>query len=153
MFDILVERYWPHLLGLCCAGIFYWTSLTITPAIGKELFAAVLSAASVCAGFLTTALTVLMTLGSTDIGKRLRASDRLDDLFDYLRDAIVASLVTSLLCIVGFFFFNGEDPGVGTIPSSIFVGVTIFAGCCIWRIVPILLSIMRQLSTPEDKQG
>ena len=151
--SILVERFWPYLLGLCCAGIFYLTSFSITSSMGKELFAAVLSAASVCAGFLTTALTVLMALGSTEVGKKLRATDRLDDLFNYLRDAIIACLITSLLCIVGFFFFNGEDPGVGTIASSIFIGVTVFAGSCIWRIVPILLSIMRQLSEPEDKQG
>jgi hypothetical protein len=154
MRDTLVfERYWPTAIGLGSAIAFYYTDLTITSAIGKELFAAVLSAASVCAGFLTTALTVLMSLGSTEIGKRLRATNSLDDLFNYLKHAIVACLITSLLCIIGFFFFNGENPGVGTVASSTFVGATVFSGCCIWRIVPILLSIMRKLSEPEDKQG
>lgn len=150
--SLLVERCWPWVLALCCAAASYRVSLSITSAIGKELLAAVLSAASICAGFLTTALTVLMALGSTEIGRRLRAAQQLGDLFSYLRTAIISCLVTSLLCMIGFFFFNKGD-AIPAVPTSVFTGVTIFAGACIWRIIPILLSIMEHLSQPEDKQG
>ena len=146
------ERYGPAAAGCLVAVCWFAWKQTIPDHIAKELLAAVLSAAAICAGFLTAALSVLMTMGSAPVGRRLKKRNRLTDLFTYLRKAIFSCLILCALCIFGFFVYE-KDRGISTPPSTVIIGVIAYSGAAFARIVPILISIFEQMSAPLDKAG
>lgn len=146
------ERYGPAAAGCLVAACWFLWKWTIPDHMAKELLAAVLSAAAICAGFLTTAVSVLMTMGATAVGKRLRKRNRLPDLFTYLRKAIFSCLILCALCIVGF-FVHVKDEGISTIPSALLLGMITYSGAAFARIVPILITVFEQMCEPTDKNG
>lgn len=146
------ERYGPVVAGTLVAVCWFVWKQSIPDHIAKEFLAAVLSAAAICAGFLTAALSVLMTMGSAPVGRRLRKRNRLNDLFKYLRKAIFSCLWLCAFCIIGFFVYKKEH-GIETIPSTFIIGLIAYAGAAFARIVPILISIFEQMSAPLDKNG
>ncbi|WP_291517508.1 hypothetical protein [Acidovorax sp.] len=149
---LTVERFAPAVLAVLCGLWWYLAGSTISPKFSKELLAAILSAAAICAGFLTTSLTIVMSLGATAVGRRLARRNRLAHLFQYLKSAIHSSLLLSLVCLGGFFFID-EDTGIATLPSGVLAASLVFTGGTISRIVGILVEVMIQLSEPEHKDG
>lgn len=149
---LTVERFAPAVLAVLCGVWWYAAECSIPAKFSKELLAAILSAAAICAGFLTTALTIVMSLGTTPIGKRLARRGRLTYLFQYLKSAIHSSLVLSVACLGGFFFIDDES-GIAPLPSGLLVTALIFAGASISRIVGILVEVTTQLSEPKSEDG
>lgn len=150
--SLTVERFAPATLAVACGVCWYVWGGSIPAKFAKELLAAILSAAAICAGFLTTALTIIMSLGATAVGRRLARRKRLKFLYDYLRSAIHSSLLLSLVCL-GAFFFVEEDSGIQRLPAGMLVAALVFAGATISRIVGILVEVMSQLEEPEHKDG
>lgn len=146
------EKFAPAVAGCAVAGCWFAWDQTIPDHVAKELLAAVLSVAAICAGFLTAALSVLMTMGSTPVGRRLKNRNRLTELFNYFRKAIFSCLLLCALCVMGFFAYS-KDHGIGTIPSTLIVGVLAYSGAAFARIVPILITVLEQMSAPVDKKG
>lgn len=146
------ERYAPVVAGCSVAVCWYLWNRSIPDHMAKEFLAAVLSAAAICAGFLTTAVSVLMTMGSTAVGRRLRKRNRLPDLFAYLRKAIFSCLLLCALCIAGF-FVHAKDEGISTLPSAAIIGMITYSGAAFARVIPILISIFEQMCEPPEKNG
>lgn len=149
---LTVERFAPAVLSLLCGMWWYFSGSSISAKFSKELLAAILSAAAICAGFLTTSLTIVMSLGATAVGRRLARRNRLKYLFQYLKSAIHSSLLLSMVCLGGFFFID-DDSGIASLPSGLLVASLVFTGATISRIVGILVEVMTQLSEPENKDG
>ena len=149
---LTVERFAPGVLSLLCGLLWFLYEKAIPASFSKELLAAILSAAAICAGFLTTALTIVMSLGTTAVGRRLARRGRLKYLFQYLKSAIHSSLLLSLVCLGGFFFID-DQAGIIGLPSSVLVAALVYSGATISRIVGILVEVMAQLSEPEQKDG
>lgn len=150
--SLTVERYGPAVFAALGAIVWFICGQDIPARFAKELLSAILSAAAISCGFLTTALTIIMSLGTTAVGRRLARRGKMPYLYKYLKSAIVSCLVLSAVCVAGF-FFSDEITGIATLPSSVIMASTIFAGAAIYRIVDILIVVMRQVSEPEDLDG
>lgn len=137
---------------MVCAALWIFGGCTVPASLAKEMLAAVLSAAAVFAGFLTTALTILMSIGATAIGRRLAKRNRLKYLFGYLKSAINGCLLLIAGCI-GAFFLIEEPAGVGRYPSGVLVAAVVYAGAAILRIVRILVLVVDQMGEPDQAEG
>ena len=103
-----IERWAPLVVG-CGAGTF-WIFIDghIAADFAKELLAALLTAASIAAGFLATSLSIVLTMAASQTGKQLRNSGYDGHLHRYLREAIYGCLVLAMLSVLGFFFFDSH---------------------------------------------
>jgi len=73
------------------------------PQASDGLLAASGGASAVLVGFLATAKTVILSVSSSEVFKRLKQGGFHNLLFNYLYEAIVAGMVFLLVSIVGFF--------------------------------------------------
>ena len=147
-----IERFWPVSLAFICAVVWVLGECTVPANLAKEMLAAVLSAAAVFAGFLTTALTILMSIGATAIGRRLAKRNKLKHLFSYLKSAINGCLLLIAGCIAAFFLIE-EPTGIGRYASGFLVAAVVYAGAAIFRIVRILVLVVDQMGEPDQADG
>jgi hypothetical protein len=119
--------------------------------MAKELLSALLSAAAIAAGFMTTALSILLPMGGTDVGHRLHKRGKLPLLFGYLRSATYGCLALSFICVVGLFAFE-ESAGLGSLMSTLVIGFAVFSAMALARILEILIKVLTAMAVPEDKR-
>lgn len=152
MSRLQIERFGPLIISLTATFAFWLKGPNPDPQVVKELLAALLSAAAISAGFLTTALTVLLPIGSTQIGRQLRRRNKLNQLFNYVQSAIYSCLALSVICVVGLFRL---DPAVGIdrFTSTVVVCCAVHAAAAFVRILEILIRVLPQLGEPEDLNG
>jgi hypothetical protein len=150
--DLQRERWSPIALGILSGAIGWWLDVTISHWIAKELLSALISAAAICAGFLTTALSIMMTLGGTAIGRQIKRRGKLSHLFAYLREAIYSSLCLCGVCLLGFFQI-ADQVGMSVWASALVVGCFIYSTFAMVRIVRILSRVIQAMSAPEDSSG
>lgn len=85
-----IERWYPYAVAAVSVPawfyLFRWRSLTTQEA--KELFAIILNVSAIAAGFLGTAASILLTMGSTPVIKDLKQSGTLVLLYKYVVSAI-----------------------------------------------------------------
>lgn len=148
-----VERFAPFALAVMAAGAWFCLGGTVSEAHGSQLLSALLSAAAISAGFLATALSVLLPMGSTELGRRLHAKGLLVYVHRYLRSAIFGCMLLAALCVVLFFLLPRGQPGLGRGLSVLLVGVTVYAAAAWVRMVEILLYLFERMSQPEDRRG
>lgn len=74
---LTIERSAPVIAALAAAVLWWAAGLKIPGGVAKEMLGAMLSAAAICAGFLTTAMSILMSLGTTAVGRRLARRKRM----------------------------------------------------------------------------
>lgn len=145
-----VERYAPATLGLACALAWWCLGGQIPGAIAKELLSALLSSAAICAGFLTTALTVILPMGGSAIGRQIRRRGKMDQLHRYIRAAIYGALALVALCVLGF--FQVPQGGAGSAwASTLIIGSAVYSAAAMVRVVEILFRVMVAMSK-EDEQ-
>lgn len=150
--SLTVERFGPAVLALLGGIACFFFGAVVPDRFAKELLAAILSAAAVFAGFLTTALTILLSLGSTAVGRRLARRGKLPHLYAYLKRAIESCLLLSVICLVEFFFIV-ENGGIPPLLTSALAASVVYAGATIYRIVDILVTVMGQMTETETKDG
>lgn len=149
---LTIERFGPYVVGSIAAFIWWFNDLSIPAAFAKELLSAVISAASVCAGFLTTALSILMTLGSSAIGRQVERRNKTSLLFGYLRNAIYSCLLLAAACVASYFWIE-EKTGIPTLASTVLIGVSLFSIASIVRIIEILIRIFQAMSSSSNGAG
>jgi hypothetical protein len=85
-----IERWYPYALSGASAPawfyLFRWLNLSTQEA--KDLFAIILNVSAIAAGFLGTAASILLTMGSTPVTKDLKQSGTLVLLYKYVVSAI-----------------------------------------------------------------
>lgn len=146
------ERFGPIFLGTV-AALGYWNfGGPLSTEIAKELLTALLSAAAISAGFMTTALSVLLPIGASPVGRRLKRKNKFELLFAYLRAAIYSCLALAVVCVVGLFLFDPEL-GLAKLPTSVVVVAAVYSTAAFIRILEILIEILPQIGEPEDKRG
>lgn len=104
----LVEKFWPYLAAALLSALWWFGLGRPFPDPSDSLLAASGGASAVLVGFLATAKTVILSVSSSDVFKRLKDGGFHNLLFNYLYEAIVAGMVFLLVSIVGFFI--NRDP-------------------------------------------
>lgn len=99
----LVERTWPYLLAVTIGALWWFGFGRPFPNDSDGLLAASGGASAVLVGFLATAKTVILSVSSSDVFKRLKDGGFHELLFNYLYEAIVAGMFFLLVSILGFF--------------------------------------------------
>lgn len=148
-----IEDWAPMMVASACTVAWYLRGEPIPGAYSKELLSALLSVAAICAGFLTTALSILLTIGSTETGRKLQSNQLLVPILLYLNRAIFGCLAWACASLLTFFFLPGDTVVVGLLPSTLLVFFTVYASSTLTRIAIILLNVFERMSEPEDKQG
>lgn len=145
-----IERHAPAVLGAAGALVWWFLGGAIPDSIAKELLGALLSAAAICAGFLTTALTVILPMGGTAVGRQIKRRGKMGHLHGYVRAAIYGALALVALCVLGFFQVPQGSAGAAW-ASTLIIGMAIYAAAAMVRVVEILIKVMAAMSQ-EDGQ-
>jgi len=146
-----VERFAPALLAVICMLAWWYWGLDIPDQVAKELLAALLSAAAICAGFLTTAMAILLPMGESAVGHRLRRRGKLPYLYSYLRAAVYSCLALVAVCIVGFFRFT-PGFGVSGVMSIVIVGVCAYFIGAMARVIEVIIKILIGMSESPHEE-
>lgn len=149
---LFFERFGPMIIALSSVLIWRLCDGEVGSYYAKELFAAALAAASIGAGFLTTSLSILLPMGATAVGKRLKKRGKLKFLFSYLRAAIFGCLGLSIICVICFFQLKIDAPLART-PALLFIFGCAYATAALIRLMVILIAIFTSLSSEEDCEG
>lgn len=148
-----IEQWGPLFVAVGGAAAWWYADLKIPNTYSKELLGALLSAAAICAGFLTTALSILMPIGSTETGRRMHCSGLMSAVHSYLRSAILGCLMLAGVCVLLFFFLPEDGAAIAQVWSTLLVANTLFAAFALARIAEVLLNLFVRMSQPEDKNG
>ncbi|WP_227104528.1 hypothetical protein [Chromobacterium rhizoryzae] len=99
------ERFYPFVLSFVLTAV-YWRYPLPFPDDVKDLLSASLSFGAITAGFIATAIAILMALPNDSIMASIKSSGFVEDLIRYLRQAFYSSLLFSLFCLVSFLFLK-----------------------------------------------
>lgn len=152
-FRLKLEQWGPALVAGGVAAVCWYVSFNISGSFAKELLAALLSAAAISAGFLTTALSILLPMGATETGRRMHASGYMPGVHCYLRSAILGSLALAAICVLLFFFLPENSSNIASGWSALLASGTTYAALALARIAEVLLNLFERMSVPEDKAG
>ena len=96
-----IERWYPYAAAAASAPawfyLFRWLNLSTQEA--KELFAIILNVSAIAAGFLGTAASILLAMGSTPVIKDLKQSGTLLLLYKYVVSAIWHQFWLVFFCV------------------------------------------------------
>jgi hypothetical protein len=149
--SIQVERWAPTWFACATTLAWWWFDGEISEAFAKELLAAILSAAAVAAGFLTTALSILLPIATSTTGERLRRSGYDRDLFKYMRSAIWSCMFLAAVAVIAFFTLKGGKPAAWV--SALLIYTSSHSAVALVRVAEILMSVFERASQPDDKDG
>ena len=97
-----IERSYPYAVAVASiVGWFYlfrWLNLNTQEA--KDLFATILNVSAIAAGFLGTAASILLTMGTTPVIKDLKDSGTLSLLYRYVVSAVHHQFALVLLSVI-----------------------------------------------------
>lgn len=147
-----IERWGPLLMGLLGAAAWWMFDGEISSFYAKELLAALLSAAAIAAGFLTTALSILLPLAATEVGRKLRRSNYLPHLYNYLRRALYSCLALAIICVCAFFYLK-EGAAPPHLLATVLIFSSAYSAAALVRIAEVLINLFELASEPEDKDG
>ena len=148
-----MERFGPQILAAALATAWHLAGLSVPSDNAKELLSALISAAAISAGFLTTALSILLPMGSTETGRRMHAAGYMPLLHRYLRSAMFSCLLLSGLCLAALFILEPSATAMGRWWAVIIVANTAHAAASLVRVAVVLLNLFERMSKPEDLKG
>jgi len=146
------ERFAPALFAGVCAFGWWRLGLGIPDQFAKELLGALISSAAICAGFLTTAMAILLPMGDTAVGRRLKRRGKLPYLYGYLRAAIYSCLFVVAVCLAAFFQLKPEVGITGAV-AWIVAGACAYCAAAMVRVVEIIIKIMIGMADASDADG
>ncbi len=117
--------------------VFYYFSIKI-PVDDKEYITALISVGAVLAGFIATAIAILMALPSESVIGKLRTSGYIDVLVDYLAQALYGAVIFIIFCLVGFYGFYKC-----LVYSAILSSFGVFSILSFVRVASLLLKLIK----------
>lgn len=149
--SLTVERWAPMGLAALVTLAWWWLDGEISGNIAKELLAALIGAASICAGFLTTALSILLPIATSATGRKLQRSGYRELLFKYMRSAIYSCIALAGIATAAFFTVKADGPS--RLISFVIIYNATHAAASLLRVAEILLTLFERASEPDDKDG
>ena len=135
--SIKIERYYPLVGGVVASLIFYKLAIKI-PTDWKEFLTAIISVGAIFAGFIATAIAILMALPSDGVISRFKKSGYINDLTIYLEQALYGTVIFVVFCLIGFYGFH-----TCLIYSSIIGGFGFYSILCFFRASSLMIKILK----------
>lgn len=121
---LLWERYQPLFVGVVVACAWMWIFGAPFPWPAENLFATAATLASVLAGFLGVAQSVVLTIKDTAVYRRLDGAGYVNQFFSYLRFGVNSAITFAALSVIGFFVTREQTVlGYEVLPYFRFVWV------------------------------
>lgn len=133
------ERWGPWILALFCAGlaaVIQHQGIFVFPS-GQDmtgLFSATLTLGGVLTGFMATVKAMLFSMPQSTY-RRLKASDYINDLRRYLREAVWGGFVLCIASIAALYIRAGWM-------HPVIAGATVFVLAAVLRVAGISMSLM-----------
>ncbi|WP_313569991.1 hypothetical protein [Comamonas terrigena] len=138
--SLSIERFFPAFAGISALVIWYYWGFSFKINYIKELLAGAITASAIGAGFMATALSILLSISNTESGKILKNSKYSKIFYRYVRSCFYACLILACLCIIAFPILDVEN-GLNIYYSSILFGFSVYTISSFIRITEILLNI------------
>ncbi|MGE5523160.1 MAG: hypothetical protein ACM3SS_05540 [Rhodospirillaceae bacterium] len=147
--SLWVERWLPVVLAALATAA--WRYVDPQPTLSEQAVNDFLSASinigAILTGFLATSKAILMALPADSVMGRIRSSRYIDDLANYLAQAIWGCLTFAVANLVGFFaigHFQASWEWFGTV----WLALAVFSVGAFVRVTTIMLQILRH---PVDR--
>lgn len=137
------EKIYPYLFGAIAMSSYnLFFSQYQLPHNTKDLFAAIVTIASIAVGFLATMKSILLTLGNSSIVRKLKQTEHYTLLKKYLMAAINLGFLCAIASAVFllFDFSNKNSFNSWLISVWVFIAVTFLVAN--YRIIKILYKIL-----------
>jgi hypothetical protein len=139
-----IERWYPITFGLALT-VLYCSLLRSKPLPTslKDVFSAATTLSGIAIGFLATAMSILFTIGNTNVVKQMKNSNKYTILINYFMDAINWSFLLASLSFLGLFV---EIKTFGSLEWLVF-GIWLFtlltSGLSSYRVIRVFAAILR----------
>lgn len=147
----MIERLWPYTISILGGSIWYFSKLSFPVDGTKELLSALLTAASIVAGFMITAISILLPIiGSTKIGERIIKRGLYDDLMNYMKSTIKSSLMLAVGSVIGLIITKNNCIDNQMVTTTI-ITISILCAATFYRATQIIFRIFELASKPVDQ--
>lgn len=140
------------IVGVLSAAAWWVLDGRITDYFAKELLSALLSAAAIAAGFLATAMSILLPMTNTPTGVWLQKKGYLPDLIRYLGRAIYSCLALAFVCVVAFLLLVKNEDAPQWI-AIVIIFLAAYTAAALARVAEVLMNLFERASEPEHKDG
>ena len=135
-----VERFYPFVVAVI-GGAVAWKLSVPFPTSHNEFLAAALSLGAVLTGFVATAQAILMALPSESVMGRLRTSGYIDDLVNYIAEALYTGIAFCTINLV-WFYLNPEHEKF-VYYSPVWIAFALYSASTFIRVTRLMMRIMR----------
>lgn len=133
---LFFERWYP--VGGAVIAIVLWCYFKFEmPSNQHEIFNSSLTFGAILTGFLSTALTLLISIQDREIVKQLKESGYIKDLIRYLAQAIWFAFAFSIVSFIGLFMVQHELLAIAWICTAVGGGLSFF------RVIRVTLKIIQ----------
>lgn len=143
MKSIHIEKYGPIFIGLASLVLWYFFGFGFSMVYAKELLAGFITASAIGAGFMATALSILLAMGGNSTAGQLINSPYKKLFFRYIRSCFYACLLLVAICLGAFIFIDSEK-GLSILYTTIIVGAAAYTVSAFVRVTEILLNIFER---------
>lgn len=140
MNSLLIEKYGPLFFAAASAAAWYIWGFDFSITYTKEILAGLITASAIGAGFMATALSILLSVGDKGSASKIAKSPYKKYFYRYIRSCFYSCLLMVALCLVAFLFIDSND-GLQKNITNVIVGFCGYSVAAFVRITEILLNI------------
>jgi hypothetical protein len=141
MTALKIERWWPYLASIAVFLVWWFLFDKTFPKTVDGLMAASGTVSVVLVGFLGTAKAIVLSISSSAVFQRLKASGYHHVLFQYLFESLTAGVILLIVSLIGFFLPEDHPQRWFEIVWVLSCSATIFLYI---RTTSILFKLVRQ---------
>lgn len=143
-FRFWFEKWHPILISsiTSVAYFFFYDQIKVTNQ--KEILASITSVAGIAIGFISTSQSILLTIGSSRVVKRLRNLNRYQEFKTYLRRSLYLCFGLLIFSILGLL-----DLWHGAFISSMWIFILVLTGCSCFRAIHMFQDLLETYDIVE----
>jgi len=140
-----IEKWYPLTLGLIITILYCsYFSKNLLPESWKEILSAVTTLSGIAIGFISTAMSILFTISSSNIVQQIIKTNNYDKLINYFLDAINLLFLLILLSLIGLFIdIKALGHTLQVLASGVWIFALITSGLSSYRVIRVFASVLR----------
>lgn len=140
MNSLFIEKYGPLFFGVASAATWFFWGFDFSIIYTKEILAGLITASAIGAGFMATALSILLSVSDKSSVSKISQSPYKKVFYRYIRSCFYSCLLMVGVCLIAFLFIDSND-GLPKNITNIIVGFSGYTVAAFVRITEILLNI------------
>jgi hypothetical protein len=141
---LLLERFSPLFWGVITAIYsYFWIPEELHPKIIKDFLNPVINVSAITVGFLTTVMTVLITIDTKEVIQWLKSANYYQRLISYLMSAVKSAFLVAITSALGSILDTNSLPSWEKIGFSLWLGLLIYTVMASYRVINIIVTILR----------